>query len=216
MTNESDATATNGGENNNGTAATARSTDAPALSSTKGPKLPSLSGKYSYIKSLCESQRPSLGKVMAESSIAMFKTEREIRGRNETLRRFTTTYVDKHDKDEAGQGKSKPFVPSSLRNKQPLNHSKKAKNDSRCSKSFSAMTAVMEKAHALHEKYKTEMSALAKEMGELEIQARIDILEHEYSTAVRDIAEGLFFVGKTKLEARPVLSVKDTALAAAC
>ena len=113
---------------------------------------------------------------MAESSIAMFKTEREIRGRNETLRRFTTTYVDKHDKDEAGQGKSKPFVPSSLRNKHALNHSKKAKNHSRCSKSFSAMTAVMEKAHTLHEKYKTEMSALAKEMGELEIQARIDIL----------------------------------------
>ena len=74
----------------------------------------------------------------------------------------------------------------------------------------------MEKAHTLYEKYKTEMSALAKEMGELEIQARIDIREHEYCTAVQDIAEGLFFVGKTELGARPVLSVKDTALAAAC
>ena len=117
------AASTSGGSAASGGTAAPKSTE---------PKLPSLSGKYAFIKDLCASQRPSLGKVMADSSIAMFKTYREISDRIESLARFNTTYVDKHDKDDNGKGKTKPFVPSSLRNKMPLNSSKKVKKDSRC------------------------------------------------------------------------------------
>ena len=141
----------------NGTGATAQ----PAATTSSGgsaakknePKLPTElnTGKYTFIKELCESQRPNLGKVMADQAIAMFKMRQEIIGRVETLAHFNTTYVDKHDMDADGNGKVKPFIPSSLRKKQPLNFSKKVKDDSRCAASLTAIMTVMEEAHTLHE-----------------------------------------------------------------
>ena len=83
---ERNATTNHQGEDANAQAAPSSSgnTHVPPKKSTE-PKLPSLSGKYSYIKSLCVSQRPYLGKVMADHSITMFKTCREIVGCDETL-----------------------------------------------------------------------------------------------------------------------------------
>lgn len=162
----------------------------------KSVQLPNLNGKYKYIKTLCVSQRPYLGKIMADHSIAMFSTRREIHGRTETQKRFDTTYIDKHDVDEDNKGKEKSFIINSLRSKQPLNHSKKVKNDSRCTTTLSEITTKLEKARSTHETYKTEMSGIAKEIAELEIKARKEILCHQYCEAALDIGEGLYFIGK--------------------
>jgi hypothetical protein len=179
--------------------ATTTTTTLPSILKTKivtTSQLPSLTGKYQFIKALCESQRPTLGKKMADHSIAMFKTHREIQGRLETLKRFNTTYIDKDDTDEDGQGKLKPFISISLRSKQPLNHSKKISKDSRCQEAVSEMNKILGRAHLVHEKYKAEMAKLAFELAEMEINARKNILCNQYCEASIDIAEGLFYVGK--------------------
>ena len=212
---ERTATAADERENANARAATDPSADTKPSKKSTVPKLPSLSGKYHYIKSLCESQRPQLGKVMADHSIAMFKTSREIHERTETLNRFDTTYVDKHDVDGDGKGKVKPFIVNSLRSKQPLNHSKTVQNDSRCNSTYVAIQAKEEMARSKHEAYKTEMSGIAKEIAELEIEARKKILCHQYQAAIVEIAEGLYFIGKKDhCPTGSALTVNETALAA--
>ena len=153
MPNDTDATATdtagNDGANPIATAATAAETR------KKSADHPSLKGKFVFIKPLCESQRPRLSRVMATSSIAMFETESDIRTRVETHRRFLEgKYIDKHDVDESGKGKEKPFIPNSLRSKQPLNLSQQVQNDSRCTTSYRRITTVMENARQYHEAYK--------------------------------------------------------------
>ena len=140
---------------------------------------------------------------MAEHGLAMFKTSREITGRIESQKRFSGEYLDKHDVDDDGNAKKKPFVPSSLRAKQPINHSKKVRNDSRCAKAFAKITAVTEEARKVHEAYKNNMSAFAKQMGSLEIEARIEMLEHQFNVAVLEIAEGLVIIGETTTNAPP-------------
>ena len=145
----------------------------------------------------------------------MFNTSSEIHERTETLDRFNTTYLDKHDVDEDGNGKVKPFIVNSLRSKQPLNHSKTVQNDSRCSSTYAAIQAKEEMARTKHEAYKTEMSSIAKEIAELEIEARKKILCHQYQAAIVEIAEGLYFIGKKDHgPTSSALTVNETALAA--
>ena len=221
MTNDTDATATdnagtNGAETARAQPSAAGATAAAAKKSDKDPTIPNLKGKYVFIKPLCESQRPSLSKVMATSSVAMFATERDIRNRSETHRRFIEKYIDKHDVDENGKGKEKPFIPHSLRSKQPINLSKQVQNDSRCTTSYGRITTVMEQARQTHEAYKIKMGALMQQVAELEVDGKIEILSHQYCTAVLSIAEGLFIVGKAELQCpTPKLSATNTALAAA-
>ena len=162
----------------------------------KEPKLPSLTGNFVFIKELCESQRPSLGKKMADHSIAMFKIRVEILRRLDSLKRFDTTYVDKHDVDTDGNGKVKPFIPGSLRNPQPLNFSKEVKKDSRCAETLTALTTVIEEAATLHTKYQEDMSAKAKRIAELEIKGRKLLLLIEFLACLIDIGAGLFAVAK--------------------
>ena len=77
-----DATATNGSAtaNDGGGFAASGGGSAATKNEKAKPSFPKLTGKHSYIKILCESQRPSLGKVMAEHGLAMFKMSREIAG----------------------------------------------------------------------------------------------------------------------------------------
>ncbi len=60
------------------------------------------------------------------------------------------------------------------------------------------------------------MTALAKDLAKLEIDARIEILFHQYSATTVEIAEGLYFVGKTELGAKTPtkLTIKQVVLAA--
>ena len=102
-----------------------RSTSTPlSILKKKGKvlQLPPLTGKYQFIKAMCESQ---LRKKIADHLITMFKIHCETQDRFETLARFKITNIDKDDKDKNGKGKEKSFIPISLRSKQPLNHSKK-------------------------------------------------------------------------------------------
>lgn len=64
-----------------------------------------------------------------------------------------------HDADYDGKSKTKHFVPSSLRAKQPINHSKKVRNDSRFVIAY-AIIAVTKEARKKHEEYKNNMTAL--------------------------------------------------------
>ena len=92
---------------------------AAANKSTNKTKLPKLTGRNIFIRAVCASQRPSLGKVMADSSLAMFKTDCEIRSRHKTLAHFQGNYVDKHDVHDNGIRRTNLFIHGSLRVKQP-------------------------------------------------------------------------------------------------
>jgi hypothetical protein len=160
------------------------------------PKLtvPKFTGKYEYIKSCIELLCPSLQKVMDGNSVAMFKMICKICECEESLLCFKGKYINKFDINK--KGKSKPFTTSSLRAKQPLNHSKKVKNDSRCEILYTLIEAVMGKAHQIHEEYKKQMSKLAKQMGNLELKAYIELLGHQYNSFIFQLAHGLTIFGK--------------------
>lgn len=175
----------------------------------KPPTLPKLEGKYLFIKPIVESQRVSLGKSMVEISKAMLTLVYQINHRNETIANFEGKYFDKLDPDDNGNGKEKTFVPISLRKKNPLNFSKKVKNDSRCSIPFGAITTTMEKANAFHEAYKIQMAKYAKDIAEQELIARHLLLFCTYSDAVMKIAEGLVKVGKRKIKYSPTMSENE-------
>ena len=179
------------------------------------PALPDLTGKYELLRPTVESQRISVGKVMADHAIAMFKVVEEIDDREESIARFSGTFADDSELGEDGQPKIKPFIPNSLRKPLPLNASKKAKHDSRCPKSRNEITALTAAARATYSAYQTAMSAHFKRQGELEIKARKEILRHQYCTALVDIAEGLVIVGKHRDDvSAPVLTTTELAHAA--
>ena len=205
-----DATDTNqGGSNANGTAeqpriaVAATATTKSKAAKKKEAKLPKLTGKYTFIKSLVESQRVILGKTMAVHSMAMLKHHREIREKLEALARFEgANYADKHDIDPTtGTGRIKSFVPTSLRAKMPLNHSKIVKEDSRCASSYSAITTKMEAAQSVHDEYLQKLSVLSREIANVELAARKELLFCEYCDTVINIAEGLIKVGKKEIKA---------------
>ena len=114
----------------------------------------------------------------------MLKTHGEITKRLKTSSHFARTYIDKLDVDVNAKPKEKDFVPSSLRNKMPLNYSKDVKKDSRCGSNLSALTTLMEQGHQCHEQYKITMSAIAQKCAEEELKAMHFMLAYKYAVAL--------------------------------
>lgn len=170
----------------------------------KEPTVPKLTGRYSFIKPLVETQRASLGKIMASSCKAMLDLECEIRRRIDSRARMNGTYEDQHDLDDQGKGKTKSFVPNSLRDKMPLNSSKQIKNDSRCgAEAQREITIAMAEAHRIHEQYKQDLTDVAKKIADSEIKGRINVLFHEYSTLTVKLATRFVKVAKAELNSQP-------------
>ena len=73
----------------------------------KEAKLPKLTGKYTFIKPLVESQRVILGKTIDVHSMAMLKHHPEIRKKLKAFARFEgANYANKHDIDpKTGTGR---------------------------------------------------------------------------------------------------------------
>ena len=86
------------------------------------------------------------------------------------------------------------FVPISLRKEMPLKPSKMITNDSRVSDEYSKVLTALEAANRLHDSYLIEISKHAKTIAELELAARIKLLEAQYSEALDTISQGLVFV----------------------
>lgn len=138
---------------------------------------------------------------MEDASIAMFKTTHKIHGWLELQKCFVGTYAKRNDVDGNGKAKIKPFIPSSLRVKQPIDHSKKVRNESRCVNAYAKMTTITKEARAVHKVYKQNMAAFLKQMEKMEIHARKELLEHQYCSVIVEIMEGLAIVGESTTKA---------------
>ena len=84
----------------------------------------------------------------------MLKVRQDIERYGEGIKGYEGTYCDKFDPvNPDGTEKLKSYVPNSLRVAFPLHHSKKVKNDSRCSDVYTELTKEMERAKSVHEEY---------------------------------------------------------------
>jgi len=164
--------------------------------------VPKLTGKYQFIKPLVETQRPSLGKIMASSCKVMLDLECEIRRRIDSRARMNGTYEDKNDLDEGERPRKKSFIPNSLRVKMPLNSSQQIQNDSRCGDAMSEVTTALEEARRLHEEYKKNMTTQAKLIADSEIKGRTNIQLCEYIALTVKLATRYVKVAKHELKSQ--------------
>ena len=163
---------------------------------SKQPTPPDLSGKYEFICPVVELQRINLQRTMVNHTKSMRKTYLDTRSRLANLNVFTGTYIDKFDDvDSEGRVKEKAYVSTAFRVKMPLNCSQLVKEDSRCASVQSKIKSLMATANTDYEESKIKMSKHANKIGKLEIKARSLILQQDFGTAMREIANGLVLVG---------------------
>ena len=176
---------------------------------------PKLTGKYTFIKPLAETQRGRLATDMAKSCKAMLTIVEDIRLKSEKSSDLRSAIYATTQAAGDTPASITPFIPKNIREiPMPLNHSKTVKKDSRCNASFSAITTQLGRAKQLHESFKVDMARLAQDVAKLELDARKEILLCEYALTAENLAEGFFITGKYKLGHKPSLRRKEIAHAA--
>jgi len=131
----------------------------------------------------------------------MLGLQEEIQRKTDGYARTDGTYFDKHDLDEDGKAKEKPFTHGSMRIAPLLNCSKLVREDDRVADIYTHIERSLEIGNRqLLDKFKQDMVGHAKDIAEQEIKARqrLQALEY-YNTAVK-IAGALIIVGKMKKE----------------
>lgn len=171
-----------------------------------------------FSKNLAElvSQHPELKKVISGTATEMFGEVREINRRHLSLQKFGDV---QGNKDRLDKGEScEPFLPLPLRNlKHPLTSSNKVEKDDRAGDSRTAIKAMLERSELIHAQYRKEMSVLAGEIAEKEVEARINILKSIFITSISQIAVALIKSNGKKLHnlyANKKLSEEHLAMAA--
>ena len=190
--------------------------DAGAAGSAGGPGkkaksksttvLPNLAPKYEPIAAIITSRRPSVQKVMSDTVVAMLKLVEDINKRRDNLPSFAGTSIDEFDTDKDGKGKEKPFIPHSLRGKQPLNSSARVQNDSRCTEVLREVSTLRARAQSPFNKYRQDMAKLYKENAELEIKGRQQILLDLYIELLVIVADASVIVAKHGNVPNPTLT----------
>ena len=190
------------GRNGGGTTANAVAAAARPAAARRRPNDSThqpLTGKNEYIKPIVESQRATLGNIMATTSLAMLATHEEILGRGEAALRWKGTYHDQFDLDNDGKRKEKPYIPNSLRKLPcPLNVSQSIVNDSRFASDATEILANEVKAKATYEAYKVAMAEHFKVNASLNQKAARELHSLQYIDMVHKIAKGFAIERKAK------------------
>ena len=131
----------------------------------------------------------------------MLGLQEEIQRKTDGYTRTDGTYFDKHDLDEDGKAKEKPFVPGSMRITPLLNCSKLVCEDDRVADIYTHIEQSLEIGNRqLLDKFKQDMAKHAKDIAEQEIKARQRLQALEYYNTAVEIAGALIIVGKMKKE----------------
>ena len=146
---------------------------------------------------------------MSDTAVAMLKLVEDINKRRDNLPSYAGTSIDEFDTDENGKGKEKPFIPHSLRGKQPLNSSARVQNDSRCTEVSREVSMLRARAQSLFDKYRQDMAKLYKENAELEIKGRQQILLDFYIELLVIVADASVIVAKHGNVPKPTLTDKE-------
>ena len=142
-------------------------------------------------------QPVELHSIIASAAKEALDLSTNISQRESSHRRFKEPMIQRDPKTqrpvkdpETGEVKTMPFIPRSFRKNDPLKCSTEVNEDTK-------IIAVMKRGKDIHEKYKSDMAGICKEISGLEIEIRKEKLVETFATNARVFAQSHVLVKQT-------------------